>query len=157
MANTFGNKDNFSSVASLSMVTTSPMRTRWVADLIRGKSVEEASRQLFLAQKKAAEVFRKLLLSAVSNAEQKGVADLDRLFIKTVFVDEGPRIKRFMPRAQGRADQRLTRTSNIFLGLAEKTTAKASGTGASKAKTKKSASSKKSETTTKTKASGDKE
>jgi large subunit ribosomal protein L22 len=145
MAYTYGNKDNYAAVASLGMVMSSPMRTRWVADLIRGKSVEEASRQLLLAQKKAAGVFRKLLLSAVSNAEQKGVADLDRLFVKTVFVNEGPRIKRFMPRAQGRADTRLTRTSSIFMGLSEKSSAKAVST---KAKTKK---------TTKTKASGDKE
>jgi large subunit ribosomal protein L22 len=148
------NSKNFSAVASLSMVTSSPMRTRWVADLIRGKTVEDASRQLFLARKKSAEIFRKLLLSAVSNAEQKGVADLDRLFIKTVVVDEGPRIKRFMPRAQGRADRRLTRTSNIFLGLAEKTSLSVSSKTSSKTK---KVSSKKSETSNKTKTSGDNE
>ncbi len=136
MAYTFGNKENFAAVASLGLSMTSPMRTRWVADLIRGKSVEEASRQLLLAQKKAAGVFRKLLLSAVSNAEQKGVADLDRLYVKAVFVNEGPRIKRFMPRAQGRADRRLTRTSSIFLGLAEKKVAKPAGSTKAKSKKK---------------------
>jgi large subunit ribosomal protein L22 len=146
MAYKFGIEENFAAVASLGMSMTSPLRTRWVADLIRGKSVEEASRQLLLAEKKAAVVFRKLLLSAVSNAEQKGVADLDRLFVKTVFVNEGPRVKRFMPRAQGRADRRLTRTSTIFLGLSEKKSSKSSSS--TKAKTKKS--------TSKEKAAGDK-
>jgi large subunit ribosomal protein L22 len=110
----------FSATASLSSVLCSPMRTRWIADLVRGRNVGDASRQLLLAEKKPAAVIRKLLLSALSNAEAKGVADLDRLFVNVLTVDEGPRIRRFMPRAQGRADRQLTRTSHIFLALSER-------------------------------------
>lgn len=109
------------SKAKLSYAMVSPFRCRLVADLVRGKSIEEASRLLILENKKAAKIIYKLLKSAMSNAEQKGVADLERLYVADLRVDEGPRIKRWMPRAQGRADRRLTRTSHISLGLAEKT------------------------------------
>lgn len=108
------------SKAKLSYAMVSPFRCRLVADLIRGKSIEEASRLLILENKKAAKIIYKILKSAMSNAEQKGVADLERLYVADLRVDEGPRIKRWMPRAQGRADRRLTRTSHISLGLAEK-------------------------------------
>jgi len=107
--------------AKLSYAMISPFRCRLVADLIRGKTIEDASRLLILENKKAAKILYKLLKSAMSNAEQKGVADLERLYVSDLRVDEGPRIKRWMPRAQGRADRRITRTSNISLGLAEKT------------------------------------
>lgn len=109
------------SKAKLSYAMVSPFRCRLVADLVRGKSIEEASRLLILENKKAAKIIYKLLKSAMSNAEQKGVADLERLYVADLRVDEGPRIKRWMPRAQGRADRRLSRTSHISLGLAEKT------------------------------------
>lgn len=109
------------SKAKLSYAMVSPFRCRLVADLVRGKSIEEASRLLILENKKAAKIIYKLLKSAMSNAEQKGVADLERLYVADLRVDEGPRIKRWMPRAQGRADRRITRTSHISLGLAEKT------------------------------------
>lgn len=107
--------------AKLSYAMISPFRCRLVADLIRGKAIEDASRLLILENKKAAKILYKLLKSAMSNAEQKGVADLERLYVSDLRIDEGPRIKRWMPRAQGRADRRLTRTSHISLGLAEKT------------------------------------
>lgn len=107
--------------AKLSYAMISPFRCRLVADLIRGKTIEDASRLLILENKKAAKILYKLLKSAMSNAEQKGVADLERLYVSDLRIDEGPRIKRWMPRAQGRADRRITRTSNISLGLAEKT------------------------------------
>ena len=63
----------------------------------------------------------------MANAEKKGVADLDRLYVSELRIDEGPRIKRWMPRAQGKADRRTTRTSHIYLALSEKA-------GAAKAK-----------------------
>jgi large subunit ribosomal protein L22 len=111
---------NFASEASLWMVRCAPQRTRLVADMIRGKSLEFANRTLLLEKMKPAKVLLKLLRSAMANAEQKGVADMDRLFVKDLQVNEGPRIKRFMPRAQGRADVRMGRTSHIVLKLAEK-------------------------------------
>ena len=106
--------------AKLSYAMVSPFRCRLVANLIRGKTLEEASRLLILEKKKAATILYKLLKSATSNAEQKGVADIERLYVSDLRIDEGPRIKRWMPRSQGRADQRLTRTSHISMKLAEK-------------------------------------
>jgi len=111
------------SSAYLKMAMVSPVRCRQVADLIRGKSLDLANKALLLERVKSAKIMLKLLRSAMANAQQKGVADLDRLFVSELQVNEGPRIKRFMPRAQGRADARLTRTSHIILKLAERSTA----------------------------------
>jgi large subunit ribosomal protein L22 len=123
--------------AKLFMAMTSPMRCRQVADLIRGKSVDAANRTLLLEKVKASKIMLKVLRSAVSNAEQKGVADLERLYVSSLMVNEGPRIKRIMSRAQGRADRITTRTSHIVMELAEKK--------AQPKATKKKAKSKKSE------------
>jgi large subunit ribosomal protein L22 len=112
-----------------------------VADLIRGKSLEFANRQLLLGKVKSAKIMLKLLRSAMANAQQKGVADLDRLYISELLVNEGPRIKRYMPRAQGRADRRLTRTSHIVMKLSEKT-GSATAKKAAGPKTKKKAAAK---------------
>jgi large subunit ribosomal protein L22 len=112
------------SEAYLSSMTISPLRARLVADLVRGKSLEVASRTLLLEKVKAAKIIFSILKSAAANAQQKGVADLDRLYISELQVNEGPRIKRFMPRAQGRADARLTRTSHIILKLSERAASK---------------------------------
>lgn len=127
---------NIASQASLSMAMASPVRTRLVADLIRGKSIDVASRTLLLEKVKPAAILMKLLKSAVSNAEQKGVADLSRLFISDLQINEGPRIKRFMPRAQGRADGRWKRTSHIQMKLSEKAVNTAKKTTAKKATSK---------------------
>jgi len=109
------------SQAILWMTNCSPVRTRVVADLIRGKSLNYATTQLMLSTKvKPARVLLKLLRSAASNAAQKGTADMDRLYVSELQVNEGPRIKRFMPRAQGRADTIVSRTSHVILKLAEK-------------------------------------
>lgn len=113
-------QDNFASQAKLKMVQVSPVRCRQVADLVRGKSLEAAHRSLLLEKVKSAKIILKLLKSAMANAQQKGVADLDRLYISELQVNEGPRIKRFMPRAQGRADQIFHRTSHVILKLSEK-------------------------------------
>jgi large subunit ribosomal protein L22 len=118
-------KDTTASVATLSGVDSVPYRCRLVADIIRGKSLEEANRNLLLEKKKAAKIILKLLRSATANAQQKGTVDLERIFVSEVRVDEGPRIKRFMPRAQGRADTRIKRTSHIFIRLSERQKLKA--------------------------------
>ncbi len=114
------------SQAHLKTAMVSPVRCRQVADLVRGKSLEAAHRALILEKVKSAKLVLTLLKSAMANAQQKGVADLDRLFISEIQVGEGPRVKRFMPRAQGRADVRVGRTSHITLKLSEKKVAKAS-------------------------------
>lgn len=133
------------STAKLSTAMVSPVRCRQVADLIRGKRLEDANRSLLLERVKSAKIMLKLLRAAMANAQQKGVADLDRLYVSELLVNEGPRIKRFMPRAQGRADQRLTRTSHISMKLSER----AGVTNAAKQKKTKTSS-------TKAKTAGDK-
>lgn len=90
-----------------------------VADLIRGKKSEEALNLLTFTPKAAARVIVKLLKSAIANATQKKI-DVDRLFVKTVTVDQGPTMKRFMPRAQGRATTIRKRTSHITIVLDER-------------------------------------
>ena len=124
---------NEASRAKLSMAMVSPVRCRQVADLIRGAKLEDANRMLLLEKVKSAKIMLKLLRAAMANAQQKGVADMDRLYVSELLVNEGPRIKRFMPRAQGRADQRLTRTSHICMKLSER----AASSGAKKASKKK--------------------
>ena len=108
------------SSAKLSTAMVSPQRCRLVADLIRGKRLEDANRTLLLEKVKSAKIILKLLRSAMANAQQKGQSDLDRLFVSELQINEGPRVKRFMPRAQGRADVRVGRTSHIILKLGEK-------------------------------------
>jgi large subunit ribosomal protein L22 len=89
------------------------------ADLIRGKKSEEALNLLSFTPKAAAKIILKLLKSAVANATQKKI-DVDRLYVKTVTVDQGPTMKRFMPRAQGRATSIRKRTSHITIVLDER-------------------------------------
>ena len=93
-------------------VRISPYKARLVADLIRGKSVEEAIAILKYSPKRAARIIEKLLKSAISNAENKE-ANVENLVIDTITVDEGPRLKRYRPRAMGRATLILHRTSHI--------------------------------------------
>lgn len=112
------------SVAKLSTSMVSPQRARLVADLIRGKRLEDANRTLLLEKVKSAKIILKLLRSAMANAAQKGQSDMDRLYVSELQINEGPRVKRFMPRAQGRADVRVGRTSHILLKLGERVAAK---------------------------------
>ncbi|NLV23838.1 MAG: 50S ribosomal protein L22 [Deltaproteobacteria bacterium] len=107
-------------VAKLSYVRLSPQKSRLVVDLVRGKGVQEVLNILKFSPNKAAPVVAKLISSAVANAEQKGVSDVDRLFVKTITVDGGPVLRRFMPRAQGRATRIRKPTSHIKVILAEK-------------------------------------
>ncbi|MDG5468005.1 50S ribosomal protein L22 [Deltaproteobacteria bacterium IMCC39524] len=106
--------------AKLKSVRLSPQKTRLVVDMVRGKAVQEALNILKFSPQRPADVVAKLVRSAVANAEQKGVEDVDRLFVKAVFVDQGPVLKRFMPRAQGRATKIRKPTSHITVVLDEK-------------------------------------
>ena len=106
--------------AKLKFARLSPQKTRLVVDMVRGKAVQEALNILKFSPQRPADVVAKLVRSAVANAEQKGVADVDRLFVKAVYVDQGPALKRFMPRAQGRATRIRKPTSHITVVLDEK-------------------------------------
>lgn len=106
--------------AKLSYVRLSAQKTRLVADLVRGKGVQDALNTLKFSPQKAAGIVATLVSSAVANAEQKGVSDVDRLFVKTITVDGGPALKRFIPRAQGRATKIRKPTSHITVVLDEK-------------------------------------
>jgi len=92
---------------------SSAQKTRLVADQIRGLTVGKALDVLTYSPKKAAVLVKKVLLSAIANAEHNEGADIDALKVKTVFVDEGPSMKRIKPRAKGRADRIVKRTSHI--------------------------------------------
>ena len=98
----------------------SPRKVRLVIDLVRGKRVQSALDTLRVMNRKAAPVVSKLIQSAVANATQKATVDVDRLVVSEVFVDEGATLKRWMPRAQGRATPIRKRTSHITLKLTEK-------------------------------------
>lgn len=101
-------------------VRIAPRKARLVVDLIRGKQVGEAVAILKHTPKAASPVVEKLLNSAVANAEHNYDMDIDNLLVKEVYVDEGPTMKRFRPRAQGRASQINKRTSHITIVLSEK-------------------------------------
>src|SRR5512139_1585464 len=105
--------------AKLRFTRVAPRKAMLVADLIRGKKSEEALNLLTFTPKAAAKIIVKLLKSAVANATQKKI-DVDRLYVKTVTVDQGPTMKRFMPRALGRATTIRKRTSHISIILDEK-------------------------------------
>ena len=91
----------------------SAQKVRLVADQVRGLPVGRASDLLQFSDKKAAHMVRKVLLSAVSNAENNDGADVDELKVTRLFVDEGATLKRFRARAKGRGSRILTRTSHI--------------------------------------------
>ncbi len=99
----------------------SPRKVRIVANMIRGKRVEDALGILALLPKKSAEVVTKLVKSAAANVDDlsKGKADVDNLVVKTIQVDNGTIIKRWMPRAMGRANRIQHRTSHIKVVLSD--------------------------------------
>lgn len=98
-------------------VRISPRKTRIVVDMVRGKNAENALNILALSPKKAARIVTKLLKSAIANASRDGTIDVDSLFIKTIFVDQGPTLKRFRARAMGRGTRILKRTSHLTVIL----------------------------------------
>ena len=105
--------------ARLRFVRIAPTKARLVADLIRGKRSEEALNILTFTKKASAKILIKLLKSAVANATQKKNIDVDRLYVKQITVDQGPTMKRFQPRALGRATMIRKRTSHITIVLDE--------------------------------------
>jgi large subunit ribosomal protein L22 len=110
------------SIARLRYLQASPQKVRLVADLIRGRGVEEASTLLQLSTKAAARPLSKLLRSAIANAEnraenqQRGV-DVGQLYVKEIFVDGGPTLKRLRSQAMGRAFRILKRQSHVTIKL----------------------------------------
>lgn len=100
-------------LAQYRQARSSAQKIRLVADLIRGKKVQIALEILTYSNKKASYLVKKVLESAIANAEHNDGADIDNLIIKKIFVNEGPTMKRMMPRAKGRADRILKRTSHI--------------------------------------------
>ncbi len=106
--------------AQSKMVRISSRKVKLVLDLVRGKDVPEALAICQLTPKKAAPIVAKLIKSAVANAEHNYNMDTDNLFVKEIYVGEGPTLKRFRPRAQGRATAINKRTSHITAVVAEK-------------------------------------
>ena len=98
---------------------TSAQKARLVADQIRGLHVEKALEVLSYSPKKGAGLVKKVLESAIANAEHNEGADIDELFVTTITVDDGPTMKRIMPRAKGRADRIIKRTSHITVTVSD--------------------------------------
>ncbi len=107
-------------LAKAKYVRIAPRKVRLVMDMIRGKSVNEALQILGLVKKAASPVIVKVIRSAVANAEHNKEMDVDNLVIKSAYVNEGPTMRRFMPRAMGRATIIRKRTSRITVVVAEK-------------------------------------
>jgi large subunit ribosomal protein L22 len=104
--------------AQLRFLRATPRKVRLVADLIRGKGVQEAVNILHLTNKHAAKPLEKLLKSAIANAENREEpVDVDRLFVKEVMVDGGPTMKRFRPAPMGRGFRVLKRSSHVTIKL----------------------------------------
>ncbi len=100
-------------------IRISPQKARLVGDNVRGLPVEDAVNILNYTPKKAARLLKKVLNSALANAEQNYSLDLDNLYVKQVRVDAGPTLKRIQPRAMGRANRILKRTSHITVIVEE--------------------------------------
>lgn len=112
------------SKAVLRLARVSPRKARLVADLVRGMDVGEALEVLTFTRKKSAGLIKGLVESAVANAEYKANRansdlDVDRLVVQQIFVDQGPTLRRFRPRARGMATKVLKKTSHITVVLAE--------------------------------------
>ena len=105
--------------AKLSTARMSAQKARLVADQIRGKGVEEALELLSYSPKKAAVLIKKVLNSAIANAEHNEGVDIDELKVSTIYVDEGMTLKRIRPRAKGRADRILKRSCHITVKVAD--------------------------------------
>lgn len=106
--------------AKLRHARISPQKCRLVADQIRGMEVEQALQTLTFSTKKAAAIVKKVLESAIANAEHNDGADIDELKVSSIYVDQGPTMKRLRTRAKGRANRILKRTSHITVTVAEK-------------------------------------
>lgn len=105
--------------AKLNGARISAQKVRLVADQVRGMPVEQAEQLLAFSPKKAAHLVKKVLLSAIANAEHNEGADIDELKISRITVDEGPTMKRGRARAKGRGTRILKRTSHITVTVAD--------------------------------------
>jgi len=105
--------------ATAKQVRVSPQKARLVVDLVRGKPVSDALDILAFSTQKAAGLVRKVVESAIANAENNNGADIDELKISAIFVNEGLVMKRIKPRAKGRADRIVKRTSHITVTVSD--------------------------------------
>jgi len=105
--------------AVLRNVRITPRKARLVVDLVKGKPVQHALDLLKLTNKRAAPILYKIIQSAIANATDRSTVDVDRLIVAEGFVNEGPSMKRWLPRAQGRATPIQKRTSHITIKLKE--------------------------------------
>jgi large subunit ribosomal protein L22 len=106
-------------IARARMIRISPRKVRLIGELIKKKNINDASGMLTYMPQKASDILKKLLDSAVANAKQRKYVDIDNLFVKNVIVDGGPTMKRFLPRAMGRATKVRKRMSHITMILDE--------------------------------------
>jgi len=106
--------------AKARFIRITPRKARLVIDELRGKRVEDALNLLKFSPNKGAKVLDKIVRSAVANAEQNPGIDVDTLYVKRIHVDAGPTLKRWLPRAMGRATKILKRTSHVTVVLDEK-------------------------------------
>ena len=106
--------------AKARFIRISPQKIRLIMGQVRGKKVEEALNLLSFAPQRGARILKKLLDSAVANAQQNADMDVDSLYISKVYADGGPTLKRWRPRAQGRATRIRKRTSHLTVILDEK-------------------------------------
>ena len=105
--------------ATLRYARVSPQKCRLVADVIRGKSVDEAIRTLTFSPKKSARIVKKVLESAIANAEHNLGADIDELKISTIEVNEAPTLRRYRARAKGRGTRIIKRNSHITINVGD--------------------------------------
>ncbi len=101
-------------------VRIAPRKVRLVIDLIRGKNIKEAQAILMFTPRGASPIILKVLNSAVANAENNNNANVENLYVKEVYVNEGARLKRLLPRAKGQGDIIQKRTSHITVIVADK-------------------------------------
>ena len=106
-------------VARMRMMRISPRKVRIVGEVIKKRKINDAMGILMYTPQKASFILKKLLDSAIANAKQKKYVDVDNLYVKNVTVDGGPVLKRFLPRAMGRASKIRKRSSHITLVLDE--------------------------------------
>ena len=106
--------------ATAKFIRIAPTKVRKILETVKGRPVEDALNNLKFMPQKAASKLDKVIRSAVANADQNPGIDVDSLFVRNIFVDQGASLKRFRPRAQGRAYRILKRSSHITVILSEK-------------------------------------
>jgi len=106
--------------ATLKYARIGVLKTLPVVNLVRGKSAHRAMQILSVQQRKASRLIHDLIQSGVANAEQKKTIDVDKLYVKSIYVNRGPHRKSFMPRARGSASAILKKTSHISIVLGER-------------------------------------